>query len=233
MALITCDSATFAYDAQVVLSGVSFAVETGDYLCVVGENGSGKSTLMKGLLRLVTPVRGSVTLGDGLTRDQIGYLPQQNPTQKDFPASVLEVAESGIRGYHLFPRSEDRRRVRELLDILEAGHLAKRSFMELSGGQKQRVLLARALAGTGRVLLMDEPTAGLDPVVARELYRLIGKINRERGIAIVMISHDVGQAVRNARKILHLKQSQVFFGTTTDYLMTPEGQRYVGGECDD
>ncbi|HSK69692.1 MAG TPA: ABC transporter ATP-binding protein [Candidatus Limnocylindria bacterium] len=233
MALITCDNAAFAYDAQVVLSGVSFTVEAGDYLCIVGENGSGKSTLMKGLLRLVTPVRGSVTLGDGLTRDRIGYLPQQTQTQKDFPASVLEVAESGLRGYDFFPRREDRRRVMGLLETLEASHLAGRSFMELSGGQKQRVLLARALAGAGKVLLMDEPTAGLDPLVAREMYRIIGNINREHGIAVVMISHDVGTAVRHARSILHLRQTPVFFGPTAEYLMTAEGQRYVGGVCDD
>jgi len=232
MALLSCQDAAFAYDGQVVLSDVSFEVNAGDYLCIVGENGSGKTTLMKGLLRLVAPLKGKIVLGEGLRQDEIGYLPQQSPAQRDFPASVKEVVESGIRGKRLFLSHQDRARAREALELLEARALYSRSFMELSGGQKQRVLLARALCSAGKLLLMDEPTAGLDPIAARELYRLIEKINREKGIAIVMISHDVHTASQFATHILHLQQTPLYYGRTADYMDTFHAQCLMGGTCD-
>lgn len=232
MALIVSQNTSFAYDGQVVLSDVSFCTHAGDYLCIVGENGSGKSTLMKGLLGLVNPTKGKIRLGEGLTRDQIGYLPQQNQTQKDFPASVREVVESGLRGKRLFLNGEDRKRAQENMALLEIDRLSKRSFMELSGGQKQRVLLARALCATKRLLLMDEPTAGLDPLVGREFYRIVEKINREQGITIVMVSHDIPSALQYASHILHLKQTPVFFGTAEEYRQSPVAQRFLGGQED-
>ncbi len=232
MPLITARDAAFAYDGQIVLSEVTFTVNPGDYLCIVGENGSGKSTLMKGLLKLVPPVRGEIRLGEGLAQDEVGYLPQQTMAQRDFPASVREVVESGIRGKRLFLTKEDKKRAREMLDLLEAGPLADRSFMELSGGQKQRVLLARALCATRKLLLMDEPTAGLDPVVARELYKTIEKINREQGIAVIMISHDVQTAALYSTHILHLQQTPLYFGTAAEYLNTFQGRKFAGGVWD-
>ncbi len=231
MALLACRDAAFAYDGQVVLSGVTFEVNAGDYLCIVGENGSGKTTLMKGLLRLVAPLRGKIILGEVLRQDEIGYLPQQSPAQRDFPASVKEVVESGLRGKRLFLRHRDRERAREALELLEAASLYGRSFMDLSGGQKQRVLLARALCSAKKLLLMDEPTAGLDPIVARELYRLIEKINREKGIAVVMISHDVHTASQFATHILHLQQTPLYYGRTEDYMNTYHAQCLMGGTC--
>lgn len=231
MKLISVRDAAFAYDGQIVLSGVSFDVSAGDYLCIVGENGSGKSTLMKGLLRLVTPVKGSIRLESGLARDEIGYLPQQTLTQRDFPASVLEVVHSGIRGRQLFLSKKDKQRARTMMDLMEIGPLSGRSFMELSGGQRQRVLLARALCATGKLLLLDEPTAGLDPVVARELYKTIERINREQGIAVVMITHDVHTAAFFASHILHLQQTPLFYGKPDEYLATYHGQCFAGGVC--
>ena len=232
MALISVQDAAFAYDGQVVLDRVTFDVNPGDYLCIVGENGSGKSTLMKGLLRLVNPVKGNITLGDGLTQDQVGYLPQQNLTQRDFPASVLEVVTSGIRGKRLFLNREDKALAEEKMELLEISNLRHRSFMELSGGQRQRVLLARALCATRKLLLLDEPTAGLDPVVARELYKTIEAINKEQGIAVIMITHDVHTAAFYASSILHLQQTPLFFGKPDEYLDTYHGQCFAGGICD-
>ncbi len=231
MPLISVKDAAFAYDRQIVLSKVSFDVNPGDYLCVVGENGSGKSTLMKGLLRLVKPVKGSITLSDGLTQDEIGYLPQQNLTQRDFPASVKEVVESGIRSRRLFLNKEDKERAEAMMDLMEISPLKHRSFMELSGGQRQRVLLARALCATRKLLLLDEPTAGLDPVVARELYKTIEKINKENNIAIIMITHDVHTAALYATHMLHLQQTPLFYGKPDEYLNTYHGQCFAGGVC--
>lgn len=230
MALITVRDAAFAYDGPVVVSGLDFEVNRGDYLCVVGENGSGKSTLIKGLLGLLRPVSGSVLYGDGLSASQIGYLPQQSQAQRDFPASVWEVVLSGCRICGLFPSARDRQRARENLKLMQIEALQRKSYRELSGGQQQRVLLARALCATESLLLMDEPAAGLDPLVSRELYQLIARLNHEQGITILMISHDVRTAVTQASHILHLDRRPLFFGSRDDYAASALARRFTGGE---
>lgn len=148
MALIACEKASFAYEGHAVLNALDLKVERGEYLCIVGENGSGKSTLVKGLLGLIVPVKGRVVYGDGLTRKEIGYLPQRNEQQKDFPASVWEVVSSGCRGASPFLTRTQRTQAERNLRLLGIENLQKRCFMELSGGQQQRALLARALCAT-------------------------------------------------------------------------------------
>ncbi|HWS28903.1 MAG TPA: metal ABC transporter ATP-binding protein [Clostridia bacterium] len=236
MALITCRDASFGYEETTAVSGLNFEVRRGDYVCVVGENGSGKSTLIKGLLRLKAPIAGSVLMGDGLKSAEIGYLPQQTAAQKDFPASAYEVVLSGrlsARGILPFYSRKDKASANENMERLGIEPLKNRCYRELSGGQQQRVLLARALCATRKVLLLDEPVAGLDPVVTQELYKLIEKVNRETGITILMVSHDIHSAVQYASHILHLKTKQAFFGTTADYLNSPVGKAFVGGERND
>ncbi len=232
MALITCRNAAFAYEGSTAVEGLDFEVVNGMYLCVVGENGSGKSTLMKGLLRLKPPSQGSVSTGDGLLPNEIGYLPQQTAAQKDFPASVFEVVLSGrlnSRGIRPFYSKKDREIAEQNLKRLGMETFRNRCYRELSGGQQQRVLLARALCATKKALLLDEPAAGLDPVVTQELYELIKRVNRELGVTILMVSHDIDCAVRYASHILHLANRQLFFGKTEDYLKTEIGIRFVGG----
>lgn len=242
MALISCHDVSFTYEGNTAVSGLNFTVEKGDYLCIVGENGSGKSTLIKGLLRLKQPQKGRVLMGDGLRASEIGYLPQQTAAQKDFPASAYEVVLSGrlgARGIRPFYSQADKAIVEENIKRLDIGSLRGRCYRELSGGQQQRVLLARALSATEKVLLLDEPVAGLDPLVTQELYRLIERINRETGITIIMVSHDVNSAVKYASHILHLKNKQVFFGRTADYVKSGasigflDGDRLSGGEQND
>jgi len=231
MALITCENAAFAYEDAVAVSGLNFSVNRADYLCIVGENGSGKSTLMKGLLRLKQPHAGSLTFGEGLKANEIGYLPQQTAAQKDFPASVYEVVLSGrlgIRGARPFYARQDKALAQENLERLGIAALRNRCYRELSGGQQQRVLLARALCATKRLLLLDEPVSGLDPLVTQELYALIAQINRETGITIIMVSHDIRSAMQYARNILHLKNEQVFFGTAQDYAHSEIGKTFLG-----
>lgn len=233
MALITCRNAAFGYDGNKVVEGLDFTVDSGAYLCVVGENGSGKSTLMKGLLRLKQPTSGTILLGDGLKATEIGYLPQQTAAQKDFPASVYEVVLSGrlsSRGLKPFYGKEDRQVALENMQRLGIEPLRNRCYRELSGGQQQRVLLARALCATKKVLLLDEPVAGLDPVVTQELYGLIDQINREMGITILMVSHDIQCAVQYASHILHLQNRQMFFGPTAGYVDTELGKYFMGGQ---
>ena len=231
MAFITCKNASFAYDGKTVVDGLDFEVNKGDYLCIVGENGSGKTTLMKGLLGLNQPKSGSITTGDGLKPTAIGYLPQQNPIQKDFPASVFEIVLSGrlnSRGIIPFYSKLDRRTAYDNIEKLGISSIAQKSFRELSGGQQQRVLLCRALCATKDVLLMDEPVAGLDPLVTSELYSTIQSLSKE-GITIIMISHDIRAAVEYASHVLHLQNRQIFFGSVEDYKQTEAGRQFLKG----
>ncbi|MDR0861326.1 MAG: metal ABC transporter ATP-binding protein [Oscillospiraceae bacterium] len=233
--VIACQNAAFGYEGNTAVSGLNFTVNSGDYLCVVGENGSGKSTLIKGLLRLKRPQSGSVLTGDGLLPAEIGYLPQQTAAQKDFPASAHEVVLSGrmgARGIAPFYSRRDKSVVDENLRLLGIESLRNRCYRELSGGQQQRVLLARALVATKKLLLLDEPTAGLDPTATADFYELIAKLNRG-GLTVIIVSHDITSAVKYASHILHLRKKQLFFGTTADYLNSETGKLFVGGAYSD
>ena len=226
MAQISCKALTIGYDSKIVVEDLNFEVNTGDYLCIVGENGAGKSTLMKTLLNLQKPIRGTITTGDGLKVGQIGYLSQQTAIQKDFPASVREIVLSGCQvkcGIRPFYNSAEKKLAEENMDKMGVLSMAKRSYRELSGGQQQRVLLARALCAAGKVLLLDEPVSGLDPKVTADMYNLIGALNSE-GVTIIMISHDINAAIKYADHILHIGKP-LFFGTTAEYL---ESRIYKG-----
>ena len=214
-----------------MLSGVSFSLDQGDYLCIVGENGTGKSTLIKGLLRLNKPTSGKIVTGDGLKPDQIGYLPQQTKIQRDFPASVNEVVISGClndMGRRLFYSRENKKTAEESMGALGISTLKNKCYRELSGGQQQRVLLARALCATKKMLLLDEPTTGLDPLAAREFYELIYRLNKERGITVIMVSHDVKAPIEYATHVLHLDGGQKFFGTVREYRDLDWSFMYIG-----
>ena len=236
MAQLTCQNLCVGYDGRPVLQGLSFELLAGDYLCIVGENGSGKSTLMKTILGLQTPISGRILTGDGLRKNEIGYLPQQTVVQKDFPASVREIVLSGCQGRcgsRPFYNKEEKQLASDAMDKMQVTRLARRCYRELSGGQQQRVLLARALCATQKMLLLDEPVSGLDPKVTAEMYTLIEKLNREDGITVIMISHDVAAAVRYASHILHIGDT-VFFGTKEAYLQSPQGRLFAaekGGDA--
>ena len=232
MALITCEQVSLGYEGKEILSDLTFSVETGDYLCIVGDNGSGKTTLMRTILGLQSPMRGRIAFGEGLKQNEIGYLPQQTLVQRDFPASVREIVLSGFQGQaglHPFYRKEEKALADSWMEKLDILPLARRCYRELSGGQQQRVLLARALCATKKLLLLDEPVSGLDPMGTQEMYRLIEELNRSEGIAILMISHDMQAALLNAKHILHVGAS-VFFGTRDEYLASDEGQRFTHEE---
>lgn len=232
MAQLTCQNLTVGYDGRTVLQGLNFEVNPGDYLCILGENGSGKSTLMKTILGLQAPISGTILTGDGLRKNEIGYLPQQTQAQKDFPASVREIVLSGCQGRcgrRPFYSKEEKRLAEENIGKMGIGSLTKRCYRELSGGQQQRVLLARALCATRKMLLLDEPVSGLDPRVTAEMYGLIETLNREEGITVMMISHDISAALKYASHILHIGDS-VFFGTKTDYLQSPQGKVFDSGK---
>ena len=232
MAILNCENLSFAYDGRTVLEDVNFSLNAGDYLCVVGENGSGKSPLIKGLLGLKAPQSGSITFGEGLKSTEIGYLPQQTPLQRDFPASVWEVVLSGcLNGLdrRLMYNKADKERARMNMERMGIEDIKDKSYQELSGGQQQRVLLARALCATKKLLLLDEPVTGLDPIATGEMYNLIKLVNLCDNITVIMVSHDIHEAVRYATRILHLGHRQLFYGSAAEYKESDLARRFLGG----
>ncbi len=234
MSLLTIEDLALGYDGQTILSDLNFTVNAGDYLCIVGENGSGKSTLMKTLLGLTEPMGGRIIVGDGLKKNEIGYLPQQTFVQRDFPASVKEIVMSGCQarcGMRPFYNKEEKALARKNMERMGISDLSGKCYRELSGGQQQRVLLARALCAAEKVLLLDEPVSGLDPKVTLEMYELIKRLNDD-GITIIMISHDIS-AVKYANMVLHIGD-EVFFGNREEYLESNAGRLFAelmkGGE---
>ena len=229
--ILSCRDVTVAYDSKIAVDHVSFEVNEGEYVCIVGENGSGKSTLLKSILGLVPLKCGSVSFGPEVHRKRLGYLPQQTNIQKDFPASVYEVVLSGClnrRGLKPFYSKEDKEQAMQHMERLGIGNFKKRSFSALSGGQQQRVLLARALCATDKLLLLDEllldePTNHLDV----ESIEWLEAYLKSYPHAIIMVSHDISSAIQYADKILHINQSLLFYGDTESYINTELGKRFL------
>lgn len=196
---IKCIDLDIGYDGKTVVSGLNLKINDGDYLCIVGENGSGKTTLMKTLLGLIPLLGGSI---QGLNKNDIGYLPQISDIQKDFPATVEEVVLLGTK--KLFYRKKEKDLMRFNLERLNIANLSKCKFSELSGGQRQRVLLARALCASKKILLLDEPVSGLDPKATAMMYEIINKLNKEDGMTIIMISHDLNGSLKYASNVLNV-----------------------------
>ena len=233
-ALITCSHVDFGYENQDAVTDLTMEVNEEDYLCIVGENGSGKSTLIKGLLGLLKPTGGTLTVGEELKKTGIGYLPQQTAAQRDFPATVYEVVISGClsrRGNRPFYSRTEKMLAKANLERLGIADLRRRCYRELSGGQQQRVLIARALCATNRLLILDEPITGLDPWAIQDFYHLIRDLNRKEHVAILMVTHDMANVVEQANKILHLKQRVLFYGTTEEYKKSQAGRMFLGGEA--
>jgi len=233
MAEIKCKNLFLGYKNNILIKNLSFEVNKGDYLCIVGKNGAGKTTLMRTILHLQTPLSGEIIYSDDLTPYEIGYLPQQTIVQKDFPASVKEIVLSGCQTKlksRFFYSKQDKISALKNMHKLEILNLANKCYRELSGGQQQRTLLARALCATKRVLLLDEPVSGLDPKAAEKMYELIYKLNEEN-ITVIMISHDVFTAVKYANKILHIGKN-IFFGTVEEYKKSEQGIKYLGNDND-
>ena len=236
--LIKCEHVDLGYENQDAVINVNMEVCPGDYLCIVGENGSGKSTLIKGLLGLLKPSGGKLTVAEELKTTGIGYLPQQTAAQKDFPASVREVVLSGClsrRGRRPFYSKTEKDIASANMEKLGITQLANQCYRELSGGQQQRVLIARALCATRELLILDEPITGLDPMAIQDFYSMIRKLNREDKVAIIIVSHDLRNAVEEANKILHLQKQVLFYGPAHDYMNSKAAGHFFHekeqGEC--
>ncbi|MBQ7916282.1 MAG: metal ABC transporter ATP-binding protein [Firmicutes bacterium] len=220
MAHLICRNVSMSYEGRTVVDNLSLELPRGAYLCIIGENGTGKSTLVKGVLGLKQPSSGQILFGEGLLQRQIGYLPQQSTRHREFPASVREVVMSGFlnqHGYSPFYKKEEKVRAKEVLSMLGIGELEHRSIQALSGGQQQRVLLARALCAASSMLLLDEPTAGLDAEASQEMYELLERLHQEQKMTILMVTHHLAEVKKYATHILRLRGDGYFFGTVAEY----------------
>lgn len=221
--MLKVNNLTIGYEGKAVAKDISFHVNEGDYLCIVGENGAGKSTLVKTLLNLNKPIAGEIELEE----DGIGYLPQQTVVQKDFPASNWEIVLSGNLshlGRKPFYMKQEKNRAKENMQRMGIWDLRKKCYRDLSGGQQQRVLLARALCASDKILFLDEPVSGLDPKVTADFYELTKELNRS-GITIIMVSHDLHTILDFTSHILHIGKGEMFYGTTEEYLQSDMSKR--------
>lgn len=228
--LLKCEGITISYDRINVMENVNMEICEGDYISIIGENGSGKSSLIKGILGLVPLKSGVVKYCNNISKKEIGYLPQHTPEQNSFPASVYEVILSGslaTSGFRPFYSVNEKKKAKKIMDRLGITELKKKTFGNLSGGQKQRVLLARALVATDKILFLDEPITGLDPIVSSEFYELIARLNREDKLTIVMVSHDLENAFKYSDKIFYMGEYKYFFGTKDEYTNSREGKEFL------
>ena len=220
MSQIICKDLSLGYDGVTVCEGLNFSIEKGDYLCIVGENGSGKTTLMKALLSLKAPLSGKIEFGDGVSGRDVGYLPQQSELRKDFPASVREVVTSGCTsrlGRRFFMGKAERLEAEQNMKMMRVYDLADKSYSTLSGGQMQRVLLARALCAANKILVLDEPVSGLDPAAAADMYSTIHHLNKHTGITIIMVTHDIENALRDATAVLKISNTPTYYSSSEEY----------------
>ena len=226
MAQIICKDLSLGYDGVAVCEGLNFSIEKGDYLCIVGENGSGKTTLMKALLSLKAPLSGKIEFGDGVSGRDVGYLPQQSELRKDFPASVREVVTSGCTsrlGKRFFMGKAERLEAEQNMKMMRVYDLADKSYSTLSGGQMQRVLLARALCAANKILVLDEPVSGLDPAAAADMYSTIHHLNKHTGITIIMVTHDIENALRDATSVLKIGKTPTYYSSAEEYKGSLDG----------
>ncbi len=218
--LVKFQNVSSSYGHTRALTDISLEIDRGDYVVVAGPNGSGKSTLIRALLGIV-PVEGTIELFDQDIRrfrqyERIGYVPQKiysfNPL---FPASVEEIVQLGLLPRKRFPKfftAKDRKAVTEVLEELDITDLRHRSIQELSGGQQQKVFIARALVATPDLLILDEPFNSLDSLVSEKLTAFLQHLNREHGITIMLVTHDLDELSQQAPKLLYLENKVVFYG---------------------
>lgn len=231
--ILSVNNLTMRYGKHEVLSKISFDVEKGDYIGIVGPNGSGKTTLMKGLLGLLPAYEGEINFNRELKgMNLVGYLPQKSVTNdKLFPAKVKEIVSIGLLGNKKWPKfftKEDYEKVDMVLEKLKILDLKDIKIGNLSGGQQQRVLLARAMVSSPEVLILDEPTNALDPNIREEFYELIKELNEKEAVTVILVSHDIGSIGKYTKKMLYLDRRLIFFGNYEELCKSEEMTKYFG-----
>lgn len=230
----------FKYNAMEVLTDISFQVRPGDYVGLVGPNGSGKTTLIRSILGVAKPDKGSVFLfGQDLSIFQdwykIGYLPQKlNSFNPNFPATVREVVSLGMVSRKRFPirlGKTDEKAIDRALERLGIADIKYTLIGELSGGQQQRVLIARAMVGGPELIILDEPTAALDPETREHFFATLQDLNRNDGVTIILVTHDMGTIGRYANKLLYIDRKIVFYGSFDEFCQSGNMTALFGGSA--
>ena len=210
MDLIRTKNLSYSYPAKKdALKNVNLKVKKGSFTCIVGENGSGKSTLLKCILGLNKGYTGEIE-----KETHIGYLPQKSEIQTNFPASIEEVVLSGTISNNIksvFYKKEDKEIAKNIMEKLDIYSIRKKCFADLSGGQQQRVLIARALCACKDIIILDEPTNGLDPSIAKQIYQLLDELKKNEKITILMVSHDIERALNYADTVIELTNGEITF----------------------
>jgi zinc transport system ATP-binding protein len=235
--ILSIKDLSFSYNSTEVLSGISFAIEKGDYIALAGPNGAGKTTLVRLILRLESKQRGTIELfGEALEDfnewDRIGYLPQEvNVFNPLFPATVKEVVGLGLLSHKSFPRKfarSDEARIIKALELMDIAPLKDKLVGELSGGQQQRVFLSRALVSDPELLILDEPSTALDPKTREQFFALAGKLNKDKGVTLIIITHDTAHIGQYAAKLLYLDKQVIFYGGFADFCQSKEMEKFFG-----
>lgn len=215
MSIIEIKNMSFGYTySSETIKNINLKIEQGDFVSIVGENGSGKSTLIKCILGLNKVKQGEISVSE-----RIGYLPQMTEIQNNFPATIEEIVLSGTIPNNIrkiFYTKEDKAKANDIMKELDLFDIRKKCFYELSGGQKQRVLIARALCSTDKVILLDEPVNGLDPKIANQIYKMLHKLNKEKGLTIIMVSHDIERALKYSTRVVEIENGKIVKNTTAE-----------------
>ncbi len=217
MSILTAKNLCVEYSRIPALIDLSLNIEKGEYVCLLGNNGSGKSTFLKTAVGLIKPTSGEVKIN--LLNDKISYLPQQNNVDKDFPAVVWEIVLTGTQKpgkFHPFYTKADREKAKNAMEQMGITHIAKKRIGNLSGGQQQRVMLARAICRNPELLILDEPCAGLDINISREIYSILQDLNK-KGVTIIMASHDMEEIGKYGNRFVVLNQKLEFDGNNHEW----------------
>jgi ABC-type Mn2+/Zn2+ transport system ATPase subunit len=216
--LVTFDRATLGYGRRAVLTDITFSIEAGDFLGLVGPNGAGKTTILRALLGTNAPLAGTVRLAPGL---RFGYVPQRDQVDYNFPLRVIDVVLMGRYdriGLIRRPTADDRRRAMTALEHVGIADLAERALTDLSGGQKQRALIARALVGDPNVLVLDEPTNGMDLVSTTQILGLVRDLHEEGSLTVLMVSHALNEVANYVERIALVVQGGFRVGTVDEIM---------------
>jgi zinc transport system ATP-binding protein len=223
--ILSVKDLNFSFGSTKVLSDISFTVEIGDFIGLIGPNGSGKTTLLKLILGILAPQSGEIEILGSRADDfrqwsSIGYVPQKAANiDESFPANVEEVVSMGLLPTKRFPKSfgeKDHQIIKKALKTVDMLEYSTRRIGELSGGQQQRVFIARAIVSQPKILFLDEPTTGVDQKSQKKFYELLSELNKS-GITIVLVSHDIGRITKYVTKIASLNQRMEFYGTHADF----------------
>ncbi len=233
---VTLSDIHFSYNYNEVLSDISLDIAQGDFVSVVGPNGAGKSTMLKIMAGLIKPTRGQVTIGGtdiskARVQGLIGYVPQNyGKNVLGFPATVVEIVSLGLTLGTAAKRQNQHANqhiINHMLQLVGAEELRNRRIGELSGGQQQRVMVAMALAANPQLLLLDEPTSGIDYDASERIYELLGTLNKNLGITVVMVSHDIDKAIHCANKVACINKGLCFYGSSEEFNATHAQARHL------